>query len=407
MTIFKFDYDGREETDEDRKARRKYLCKSKADSIEKNRKRAIVTGITGQDGSYLAELLLDKGYNVVGLKRRTSTENHERIRQIIDNPRFSLEEVEIADTGSVYSAVERHQPDEVYNLAAQSHVKTSFDQPHYTIETNTVGVVNFLEAIRRFKPDAKFYQASTSEMFGKNYDTKFCTDDKKNPQEKFQDENTAFEPQSPYAAAKLASHHMVRIYRDGYGLHASCGILFNHESERRGEKFVTRKITKWIAGFKSWAEAQGLDTESRHFEFDKDYIHSRRSSYPKLRLGNIEAFRDWGHAEDYVNAMWLMLQQEKPDDYVIATGETYSVHDFMVHAFEYINIPKEEIANFFMIDPEFYRPAEVEFLKGEPTKAETILGWERKVSFEQLVHRMLESDIDAEKEKVQKELYTS
>ena len=407
MTIFKFDYDGREETDEDRKARRKYLCKSKADSIEKNRKRAIVTGITGQDGSYLAELLLDKGYNVVGLKRRTSTENHERIREIIDNPRFSLEEVEIADTGSVYSAVERHQPDEVYNLAAQSHVKTSFDQPHYTIETNTVGVVNFLEAIRRFKPDAKFYQASTSEMFGKNYDTKFCTDDKKNTQEKFQDENTAFEPQSPYAAAKLASHHMVRIYRDGYGLHASCGILFNHESERRGEKFVTRKITKWIAGFKSWAEAQGLDTESRHFEFDKDYIHSRRSSYPKLRLGNIEAFRDWGHAEDYVNAMWLMLQQEKPDDYVIATGETYSVHDFMVHAFEYINIPKEEIANFFMIDPEFYRPAEVEFLKGEPTKAETILGWERKVSFEQLVHRMLESDIDAEKEKVQKELYTS
>ena len=407
MTIFKFDYDGREETDEDRKARREYLCKSKAQSIEKNRKRAIVTGITGQDGSYLAELLLDKGYNVVGLKRRTSTENHERIRQIIANPRFSLEEVEIADTGSVYSAVERHQPDEVYNLAAQSHVKTSFDQPHYTIETNTVGVVNFLEAIRRFKPDAKFYQASTSEMFGKNYDTKFCTDDKKNPQEKFQDENTAFEPQSPYAAAKLASHHMVRIYRDGYGLHASCGILFNHESERRGEKFVTRKITKWIAGFKSWAEAQGLDTESRHFEFDKDYIHSRRSSYPKLRLGNIEAFRDWGHAEDYVNAMWLMLQQEKPDDYVIATGETYSVHDFMVHAFEYINIPKEEIANFFMIDSEFYRPAEVEFLKGEPTKAETILGWERKVSFEQLVHRMLESDIDAEKEKVQKELYTS
>ena len=407
MTIFKFDYDGREETDEDRKARRKYLCKSKADSIEKNRKRAIVTGITGQDGSYLAELLLEKGYMVVGLKRRTSTENHQRIKSIIDNPRFSLEEVEIADTGSVYSAVERHQPDEVYNLAAQSHVKTSFDQPHYTIEANTVGVVNFLEAIRRFKPDAKFYQASTSEMFGKNYDAKFCTDDKKNPQEKFQDENTAFEPQSPYAAAKLASHHMVRIYRDGYGLHASCGILFNHESERRGEKFVTRKITKWIAGFKSWAEAQGLDTESRHFEFDKDYIHSRRSSYPKLRLGNIEAFRDWGHAEDYVNAMWLMLQQEKPDDYVIATGETYSVHDFMVHAFEYINIPKEEIANFFMIDPEFYRPAEVEFLKGEPTKAETILGWERKVSFEQLVHRMLESDIDAEKEKVQKELYTS
>ena len=180
--------------------------------------------------------------------------------------------------------------------------------------------------------------------------------------------------------------------------------MFNPESERRGEKFVTRKITKWIAGFKNWAEAQGLDTEARHFEFDRDYIHSRRSSYPKLRLGNIEAFRDWGHAEDYVNAMWLMLQQNIPDDYVIATGETYSVYDFMVYAFEYINIPKEDIKDFFMIDPEFYRPAEVEFLKGDPTKAETILGWERGVSFEQLVHRMLESDINAEKEKVQKML---
>jgi len=398
MTII--NYDGREESEADRNARIKHRNSGYASNFNK---KALITGITGQDGSYLAELLLEKGYTVIGLKRRTSTENHERIQSCIGNERFILEEVEIADSGSVYSAVDRHQPDEIYNLAAQSHVKTSFDQPHYTIEANTVGVVNFLEAIRRFKPDAKFYQASTSEMFGKNYDAKFCTDDKKNPQEKFQDENTAFEPQSPYAAAKLASHHMVRIYREGYGLHASCGILFNHESERRGERFVTRKITKWIAGFKSWAEAQGLDTEARHFEFDKDYIHSGRSSYPKLRLGNIEAFRDWGHAEDYVNAMWLMLQQETPDDYVIATGETYSVHDFMVHAFDYINIAKEDIASFFLIDPEFYRPSEVEFLKGEPTKAETILGWEREVSFEQLVHRMLESDINAEKEKTQKE----
>jgi len=407
MTIFKFDYDGREETEADREARRRQLFESKCESSERNKKRALITGITGQDGSYLAELLLEKGYSVIGLKRRTSTDNTQRVSHLLENPKFQIQEFDIADSGSVYSAVERNQPNEIYNLAAQSHVKTSFDQPCYTTQVNTIGVVNFLEAIRRFKPDAKFYQASTSEMFGKNYDSKFCTDDKKTPQEKFQDENTAFEPQSPYAAAKLASHHMVRIYREGYGLHASCGILFNHESERRGEKFVTRKITKWIAGFKNWAEAQGLDTEARHFEFDRDYIHSRRSSYPKLRLGNIEAFRDWGHAEDYVNAMWLMLQQNIPDDYVIATGETYSVYDFMVHAFEYINIPKEDIKDFFMIDPEFYRPAEVEFLKGDPTKAETILGWERGVSFEQLVHRMLESDINAEKEKVQKELYTS
>ena len=280
MTII--NYDGREESEADRNARIKHRNSGYASNFNK---KALITGITGQDGSYLAELLLEKGYTVIGLKRRTSTENHERIQSCIGNARFILEEVEIADSGSVYSAVDRHQPDEIYNLAAQSHVKTSFDQPHYTIEANTVGVVNFLEAIRRFKPDAKFYQASTSEMFGKNYDAKFCTDDKKNPQEKFQDENTAFEPQSPYAAAKLASHHMVRIYREGYGLHASCGILFNHESERRGERFVTRKITKWIAGFKSWAEAQGLDTEARHFEFDKDIYIREGLHIPNYGLG--------------------------------------------------------------------------------------------------------------------------
>jgi GDPmannose 4,6-dehydratase len=400
MNSIRFSFDGRQESEAEYQARIKHRNSGYANNFNK---KALITGVTGQDGSYLAELLLEKGYRVVGLKRRTSTENYQRIESCIKNPRFTLEEVEVADSGSVYCAVDRHQPDEIYNLAAQSHVKTSFDQPHYTIEANTVGVVNFLEAIRRFKPDAKFYQASTSEMFGKNYDTKFCTDDKKNPQEKFQDEETVFEPQSPYAAAKLASHHMVRIYREAYGLHASCGILFNHESERRGEKFVTRKITKWIAGFKSWAEVQGLDTEARHFDFDKDHIHSRRSLYPKLRLGNIEAFRDWGHAEDYVNAMWLMLQQNIPDDYVIATGETHSVYDFMVHAFDYINISKEEIKDFFVIDPEFYRPAEVEFLKGDPTKAQTILGWDTNISFEQLVHRMLESDINAEKTKTQEE----
>ena len=286
MNSLRFSFDGREESEAEYQARIKHRNSGYANNFNK---KALITGVTGQDGSYLAELLLQKGYMVVGLKRRTSTENHQRIESCIKNARFSLEEVEIADSGSVYSAVERHQPDEIYNLAAQSHVKTSFDQPHYTIEANTVGVVNFLEAIRRFKPDAKFYQASTSEMFGKNYDAKLCTDDKNNPQEKFQDENTAFEPQSPYAAAKLASHHMVRIYREGYDLHASCGILFNHESERRGEKFVTRKITKWIAGFKSWAEAQGLDTNLNNFRFDHDNIISNNSSYPKLRLGNIES----------------------------------------------------------------------------------------------------------------------
>lgn len=401
MSEFIIDFDGREETKEERDARRKMLNKNKA----KKPKRALVTGITGQDGSYLADLLVSKGYQVVGLRRRTSTENFGRIQHLLDNELFSTEEFEISDAGSVYTIVEKYKPDEIYNLAAQSHVKTSFDQPNYTIQVNTMGVVNFLEAIRRFSPSTRFYQASTSEMFGKNFDYSVdsipAESKMTNLGEKFQNESTAFEPQSPYGAAKLASHHLVRIYREGFGLHASCGILFNHESERRGEKFVTRKITKWVAGFKNWTEAQGLDTESRHFEFDKDYIHSRRSSYPKLRLGNIEAFRDWGHAQDYVNAMHLMLQQDEPDDYVIATGETYSVHDFMVHAFEYINIPKESIKDFFMIDPQYYRPAEVDFLKGDPTKAQTILGWEREVSFEQLVHRMVESDINAEKAKAQ------
>jgi len=364
-------------------------------------RKALITGITGQDGSFLAELLLEKGYEVVGLKRRASTSNHDRISHI-SSEFFSVEEFEIIDSGSVYSIVDKHQPDEIYNLAAQSHVGTSFDQPNYTIQVNTIGVVNFLEAIRRFSPSTRFYQASTSEMFGKNYDVLVDGELVANAEdgsnfEKFQDEETVFEPQSPYGAAKLASHHLVRIYREGFGLHSSCGILFNHESERRGENFVTRKITKWLAAFAKWAFDQGLDLDSRHFFFDDDHIHSRRSEFPKLRLGNLHAFRDWGHAEDYVKAMWLMLQQDEPDDYVIATGETHSVHDFLVHAFEYFEI--DNYSEFVVIDPEFYRPAEVEYLKGEPSKARKTLGWNPEVSFENLVQRMLESDLDAEEEK--------
>ena len=190
---------------------------------------------------------------------------------------------------------------------------------------------------------------------------------------------------------------MVRNYRDGYGIFGACGILFNHESERRGENFVTRKITKWIAEFVRWTEVQGLDASPRHFEFIDDHIHSRRDSFPKLRLGNVDAYRDWGHAEDYVNAMWLMLQQEEPDDYVIATGETYSVRQFLSEAFEYIGVSNYE--DYFVVDPQFYRPAEVEYLKGKPSKAEKNLSWERKVSFTNLVHRMVESDINAEEKR--------
>ena len=361
------------------------------------KKIALIFGITGQDGSYLAELLLEKGYEVVGLKRRSSTSTLERISNIQD--KIKIEEFEISDSGSVYSVVQRHRPDEIYNLAAQSHVKTSFDQPNYTFQVNTIGVTNFLEAIRRFSPDTKFYQASTSEMFGKSVTRKKNSVWGEEKWEAYQDENTVFEPQSPYAAAKLASHHLVRNYREGYGLFACCGILFNHESERRGENFVTRKITKWIAEFVRWSEIQGLDASPRHFEFIEDQIHSRRESFPKLRLGNVDAYRDWGHAQDYVYAMWLMLQQTNPDDYVIATGETHSVREFLDKAFQHIGIDNYE--DFFVIDEKFYRPSEVEYLKGIPTKAEQNLGWERKVSFDDLVKRMVDSDIHAEEKKKQ------
>ena len=335
------------------------------------KKKALVTGVTGQDGSYLVELLLSKDYEVVGLKRRTSTNTECRIEHI-NSSNFHVEEYEISDSGSVYSVVEKHKPDEVYNLAAQSHVQTSFEQPDYTFQVNTIGVVNFLEAIRRFSPETKFYQASTSEMFGKNYDVIHSD-----------------------AILADASHHLVRMYREGYKLFGCCGILFNHESERRGENFVTRKITKWIASFASWAESQGLSAASSSFHFDGDIIHGKNSEFPKLRLGNLDAQRDWGHAKDYVRAMWLMMQQEKPEDFVIATGEAFSIRDFLTHAFEYVHIYNYE--DFVTIDPKFFRPSEVEFLRGIPRKAEKKLGWNREISFEDLVHQMLESDIANEK----------
>ena len=334
---------------------------------------AIVTGATGQDGSYLSELLLDKGYTVVGLRRRSSSEKGlERIEHLLNNDNFKLVEADITDSGCVNSLISEYMPHEVYNLAAQSHVGTSFKQPSYTSQVNLQGPINFLEAIRLLSPSTKFYQASTSEMFGKNYEVFADT--------KYQKETTPFVPQSPYAVAKLAAHEMVRIYRDSYDLFACCGILFNHESERRGENFVTRKITKWIGEF----VASGQDED-----------------FPALRLGNLDAHRDWGHAQDYVDAMYLMLQQDEPEDYVIATSETHSVREFLTEAFNEIGISNFE--PHVVIDPEFYRPCEVDWLLGHTGKARQQLGWRPKVSFPELVQRMVRSDIDAaRKEKLER-----
>lgn len=359
------------------------------------KKKALVTGITGQDGSYLAELLLEKGYHVIGLVRRSSTNTTERIKHILSSDQLELVEGEISDSGSVYSIIDAHKPDEIYNLAAQSHVGTSFEQPEYTFMADAIGPLNFLQAIRLYSPKTKFYQASTSELFGKNYSENYDPFDGR-VVTRFQDEETVFMPQSPYAVAKQAAHNLVRIYREGYGIHASCGILFNHESERRGENFVTRKITKWIGDFVRW---KSLHEESE-IDFLQDDIYKTSvvgDNFPKLRLGNLDAYRDWGHAEDYVRAMWLMLQQDTPDDYVIATGHTHSVRDFLREAFNEIGI--EDFEPYVVIDPKFYRPAEVEFLCGRPDKAKDRLGWEPQVSFKELVQRMVWRDIDGQEKR--------
>ena len=321
-------------------------------------KKALIFGITGQDGSYLSELLLSKGYEVVGVIRRSSTSSTERIDHIWDQ--IHTVEGDITDSVSVYKLIAEHQPEEIYNPAAQSHVKTSFEQPLYTWQANAEGVVNILEAIRHHSPDSKFYQASTSEMFGKSYTEKTG--------KKFQNEDTSFIPQSPYAIAKCAAHHSVRLYRKSYDLFSCSGILFNHESERRGGLFVTRKITKYVA---------------------KRYNNPALDEM--LRLGNLKARRDWGHAEDYVRGMWLMLQQDEPDDYVLATGETHSVSDLLDYAFSYVDTNWKECV---VIDPEFYRPAEVDYLLGDASKARQKLGWEPEVNFQDLVSRMVEYDIN-------------
>ena len=327
-------------------------------------KKAIIYGVTGQDGSYLSELLLSKEYTVYGITRRTSVDNTLRINHLSNENNFNLVQGDVTDTSSIYRLLNEVQPDEVYNLAAQSHVGTSFEQPLLTWNVTGQGCLNILEVIRQMENRPRFYQASSSEMFGDQYNLD-------NNREKYQDEKTRFAPQSPYAIAKLAGHSAVSLYRRSYDLYACGGILFNHESERRGERFVTRKISRYVADL-HWATQTGR-------------------SIPKLKLGNLSARRDWGHAEDYVEAMWMMLQQDEPMDFVIATGETYSVEDYLKEAFKCINII--EYMDYTEIDDNLKRPSEVPYLRGIADKAKRRLDWKPKTGFKELVSRMVQHDL--------------
>ena len=315
-------------------------------------KTAFVTGITGQDGSYLAELLLLKGYKVVAMKRRTSIISTDRVNHLMENENFHMVYGNLNDSGCLHRLLIEHQPDEIYNLAAQSHVRVSFETPEETTEFVAMGTLRLLEAFKNICPKARFYQASSSEMFG---------DNPENPQ----NETTRLTPASPYACAKVYAHNLCRNYRESYGLYISSGILFNHESPRRGETFVTRKITLAAARIKLGVQ-------------------------DKLYLGNLDAKRDWGFAGDYVEAMWLMLQQDTPDDFVVATGETHSVKEFLHAVFEHAGL---DVSEYVEISERLFRPHEVPLLLGDPSKAEREMGWKPKVKFKELAKMMFEADL--------------
>jgi GDPmannose 4,6-dehydratase len=317
-------------------------------------KKAFITGITGQDGSYLAELLLEKGYEVHGLVRRSSSFNTWRIDHIRDH--LILHYGDLVDQNSLVRTLEMVAPDEVYNLASQSHVKVSFEMPEYTGNVTALGVLRLLDALRELDLPARIYQAGSSEMYGLVQETP-------------QTERTPFHPRSPYGVSKVFGHWMAVNYREGYGMHISNGILFNHESPRRGENFVTRKITMGLAAIK-------------------------KGKSKELRLGNLDARRDWGFAKDYTEAMWLMLQRDRPDDYVVATGENHSVREFLEEAFSCLGLDWRE---YVKVDPKYFRPAEVDLLLGDPTKARKALGWKPRVGFKELVRLMVEADLEGQR----------
>ena len=316
-------------------------------------RKALITGITGQDGSYLAEFLLEKGYEVHGLVRRSSSFNTWRIDHVRKD--LKLHYGDLVDQNSLARTLQTVAADEIYNLAAQSHVKVSFEMPEYTTDVTGMGVLRVLDAVRELGLKTRVYQAGSSEMFGLVRETP-------------QSEKTPFYPRSPYGVAKVFGHWTAVNYRESYGIHVSNGILFNHESPRRGENFVTRKITMGLAAIKKGRSKQ-------------------------LRLGNLDAKRDWGYAKDFVEAMWLILQRDQPDDYVVATGETHSVREFLEEAFSYAGLDWKE---YVVVDPKYFRPAEVEFLLGDPTKARTVLGWKPRVGFKELVRLMVDADMEGD-----------
>lgn len=317
-------------------------------------KKAIISGVTGQDGSYLAELLLSKGYEVHGIMRRISSFASGRIDHLYENENFHTHYGDLNDFGSIAKLIREIQPDEFYNLAAMSHVKVSFEVPQYTLETNTIGVLNILEAIRQFSPHTKFYQASSSEMFGDP------------PVEPPFSESSFMVPQSPYGVAKLASYHLTHQYRDGYNLFATTGILFNHESPRRGGNFVTKKVSSAVARIKLGKQKE-------------------------LVLGNLDAKRDWGWSPEFVEAIYLMMQHDEPDSFVIATGETHTIKDFVIEAFDCVGLNWED---YVKLDDKYKRPNEVPLLLGDATKAKNVLGWEPKMKFKDIVEEMVKYDID-------------
>lgn len=340
---------------------------------------AVLYGSNGQTGSYMCELLLERGYKVVACIRRSSTNTLERLKAVKDHPNLEIVESDITDPVSVSGVVGKYKPDELYNFAAQSHVQTSFKNPHLTFEVNTLGVLNILEAIKNLSPTTKFLNMCTSEQFGSNYDEDI--------HQKYQDENTKFAPNSPYAVSKLAAFELCRLYNKSYGTF-SCPILcFNHESERRGENFVTRKITKYIGQLVAYLNAEQERYNSGQYWEPADLLGKK---FPKLQLGNVKASRDWSAAQDICEAVYLVMQEEHPDYYVVSSDETRTVEDFLDAAFGFTDLKWQDYVE---INPEFYRPCEVEHLHGRSTKIRTKLGWKPRYTFDDLVRSMVNHDV--------------